>query len=76
MALPIAGKGHEAPAGLDFTWFVYGSSLEREAFARLSSDARPAPAYLEVLVRGARASGLSEEWIHRLEALRAAGTGR
>ena len=179
MALPIAGKGHEAPAGRDFTWFVYGSSLDREAFAawagehgyalppmerarparlpgfriafdvvsrswggavaslveapgdvveglavpmpgsarglvehkegavsglytaievtlqdgrtgaaipaiafraaasrRLSSDARPAPAYLAVLVRGARASGLSAEWIHRLEALRGAGTGR
>ena len=33
MALPVFGKAHEARAGEDFTWFVYGSSLDRAAFA-------------------------------------------
>jgi gamma-glutamylcyclotransferase len=173
MTLPIAGKPHGAAAGADFTWFVYGSSLDRETFAawardhghavppmtgarrarlpgfrlafdvvsrawhgvvadlaeapgdlveglavpmpgsarglvehregaayglyvpfevslqdaetgapiraiafraassrRLPAESAPSEAYLEVLVRGARASGLSENWIHRLEGLR------
>jgi hypothetical protein len=175
MPLPIAGKGHEAPAGPGFVWFVYGSSLDRAAFAawarehgyalpsfegarvarlpdhrlafdvvsrfwggavaslapargevveglavpmpgaarglvdhkegaisglfepapvelvvpesgekvaalayraaparRLPADAPPSGAFLESLVRGARASGLSAGWIARLESLRAA----
>jgi hypothetical protein len=38
---------------------------------RLASDAPPSAAYLEVLLRGARASGLSEDWIRRIEALAA-----
>jgi gamma-glutamylcyclotransferase len=33
MTIPIFGKAHEAAAGADFTWFVYGSSLDRAAFA-------------------------------------------
>ena len=33
MSIPIFGKAHEAQAGADFTWFVYGSSLDRAAFA-------------------------------------------
>jgi gamma-glutamylcyclotransferase len=33
MTIPIFGKAHEARAGADFTWFVYGSSLDRAAFA-------------------------------------------
>jgi gamma-glutamylcyclotransferase len=33
MALPVFGKAHEAKAAPDFTWFVYGSSLDRAAFA-------------------------------------------
>ncbi len=33
MPIPIFGKAHEAQAGADFTWFVYGSSLDRVAFA-------------------------------------------
>src|SRR5436309_1845420 len=33
MTLPIAGKAHEASAGVPFTWFIYGSSLDAEAFA-------------------------------------------
>jgi len=33
MTIPIFGKAHEAAAGADFTWFVYGSSLDRSAFA-------------------------------------------
>jgi gamma-glutamylcyclotransferase len=169
--LNVVGRAHEATAGPDFTWFVYGSSLDREAFAawagdhgyrlpdfsrarparlpgfrlafeapsrmwggpvaslaedpsdhveglavpmpgasrglvdhkegavsglyvpvavtletaagplpalafrvapsrRLPADGPPAPAYLEALLRGARASGLTAAWIARLEALR------
>jgi len=173
MPLPIAGKAHEASAGRDFVWFVYGSSLDTEAFAawarehgyappsfggarparlagfrlafdvvsrfwggataslaeapgdfvegiaapipgaarglvehkegavsglyepihvelevtggervpaiayraapsrRLPADALPAPAFLDVVIRGARARGLSAEWIEKLERLRA-----
>jgi hypothetical protein len=33
MTIPIFGTAHEAPAGADFTWFVYGSSLDQGAFA-------------------------------------------
>ena len=33
MALPVFGKAHEAKASSDFVWFVYGSSLDRAAFA-------------------------------------------
>jgi gamma-glutamylcyclotransferase len=32
MGLPIAGKAHEAGAGAPFHWFIYGSSLDVEAF--------------------------------------------
>ncbi|WP_242345617.1 gamma-glutamylcyclotransferase [Anaeromyxobacter terrae] len=42
---------------------------------RLANDAPPSPAYLEVLLRGARARGLSEDWIRRLEALAATPRG-
>jgi hypothetical protein len=172
MTIPIFGRAHEAPAGADFTWFVYGSSLDRAAFAdwarahgyvvpdfsrsrparllgwrlafdvvskhwggavaslveapgqfveglavpmagaarglvehkegavsglytavevalqpveagppipavafraapgrRLPSEAPPAPAYVTVLLKGAREAGLSAEWMGRLEAL-------
>ncbi|MEI6224637.1 MAG: gamma-glutamylcyclotransferase family protein [Deltaproteobacteria bacterium] len=169
--LNVVGRAHEAVSGPGFTWFVYGSSLDREAFAawardhgyrvpdfsaarparlpgwrlsfdapsrmwggpvaslaesagnaveglavpmpgdarglvdhkegavsglyepmavtletaggpvpalafrvaaarRLPTDGPPAPAYLDVLLNGARASGLSPAWIARLEALR------
>jgi hypothetical protein len=37
---------------------------------RLPAEGPPAPAYLEVLLRGARAAGLSEGWQARLAALR------
>jgi gamma-glutamylcyclotransferase len=40
------------------------------AARRLPADGPPAPAYLDVMLRGARASGLSPGWIARLEALR------
>lgn len=33
MPLPIVGKAHEAQGALDFHWFIYGSSLNRGAFA-------------------------------------------
>ena len=34
MPLPVFGKAHESPAAAAaFTWFVYGSSLDRTAFA-------------------------------------------
>lgn len=32
MSLSISGAAHQAPAGADFVWFLYGSSLDREAF--------------------------------------------
>jgi len=32
MPLPISGAAHEARPGSDFLWFVYGSSLDRDAF--------------------------------------------
>jgi hypothetical protein len=170
--LNVVGRAHEAPAGPGFTWFVYGSSLDREAFGdwardhgyrvpdlsaarparlrdwriafdapsrmwggpvaslaeapgdaveglavpmpgearglvdhkegavsglyeampvtletaagpvpalayrvarsrRLPAEGTPAPAYLDVLLRGARAAGLPGPWIARLERLRA-----
>jgi hypothetical protein len=173
MALPVFGKAHEATAAAaPFTWFVYGSSLDRPAFAewagshgylvpafegaaparlqgfrlafdvvsrhwggavaslaeapgdfveglavplpgaarglvehkegavsglytgfevqlqpmaggtplpavafraaagrRLPAEAPPSQAYLEVMIRGARASGLSAEWLERLQRL-------
>jgi hypothetical protein len=171
--LSVVGKAHESAAGGDFVWFVYGSSLDREAFAewaaehgyrvpdlsagrparlpgyrlafdtasrfwggavaslvpssadaveglavpmpgaarglvdhkegaisglyepfevtlepldgggpfraiayrtvparRLPSEAPPSPRYLDVVLRGARASSLSPEWVARLESLR------
>jgi gamma-glutamylcyclotransferase len=33
MPLPIHGKAHQAGPSADFVWFVYGSSLDRPAFA-------------------------------------------
>jgi gamma-glutamylcyclotransferase len=33
MGLPVVGKAHEAQRGAAFNWFVYGSSLDRGAFA-------------------------------------------
>jgi hypothetical protein len=33
MGLPVVGKAHEASAGAPFVWFIYGSSLDRAAFA-------------------------------------------
>jgi len=32
MGLPVVGKAHEAQAGAPFRWFIYGSSLDVEAF--------------------------------------------
>lgn len=36
--LPVVGKAHEAKAGAPFTWFIYGSSLDRDAFARWAAE--------------------------------------
>jgi gamma-glutamylcyclotransferase len=44
---------------------AYVASEER----RLASEATPAPAWLGTVLRGARASGLSEAWIAALEKL-------
>jgi gamma-glutamylcyclotransferase len=38
MPLPITGAAHEAATGADFTWFVYGSSLDLEAFGAWASE--------------------------------------
>ena len=45
MALPVFGKAHETPAAAaPFTWFVYGSSLDRAAFAEWAgSHGYPVP---------------------------------
>ena len=37
--LPVVGKAHgEARVGAPFTWFIYGSSLDREAFAHWAGE--------------------------------------
>lgn len=36
--LNVVGRAHEASAGPGFTWFVYGSSLDAEAFAAWARD--------------------------------------
>jgi hypothetical protein len=39
MALPVFGKAHEAQAAAaPFTWFVYGSSLDRTAFGEWATS--------------------------------------
>ena len=39
MPLPISGAAHETgAAGPDFVWFVYGSSLDREAFTAWAAE--------------------------------------
>src|SRR5512138_388099 len=38
MPLPIAGTPREAGPGGDFTWFVYGSSLDAGAFAAWAQE--------------------------------------
>jgi gamma-glutamylcyclotransferase len=40
---------------------------------RLAAEGPPSPAFLDAVVRGARAAGLSAAWIARLEALRGDG---
>jgi gamma-glutamylcyclotransferase len=37
-SLPVVGKAHEAGAGAPFVWFVYGSSLDRGAFAHWAGE--------------------------------------
>jgi hypothetical protein len=32
MGLPVVGKAHEAGGGSPFVWFIYGSSLDLDAF--------------------------------------------
>jgi gamma-glutamylcyclotransferase len=36
--LNVVGRAHEAPESAPFTWFVYGSSLDREAFSAWAAD--------------------------------------
>ena len=36
--LPVVGKAHEAQAGAPFVWFIYGSSLDRDAFAHWAGE--------------------------------------
>lgn len=56
MPLPISGAVHEnQAAGADFVWFIYGSSLDREAFRAWAAEhghampdfARAVPARLD-----------------------------
>lgn len=37
-SLPVVGKAHEAGAGAPFVWFIYGSSLDRDAFAAWADE--------------------------------------
>jgi CTP:molybdopterin cytidylyltransferase MocA len=38
MGLSVVGKAHEADLGAPFTWFVYGSSLDRGSFESWARD--------------------------------------
>jgi gamma-glutamylcyclotransferase len=39
MGLPVVGKAHEGQqAGAPFHWFIYGSSLDRDAFAQWAQE--------------------------------------
>ena len=38
MPLPIAGKAHQAAPSAPFTWFIYGSSLDRAAFEHWAGE--------------------------------------
>ena len=49
---------------------VHALAFRVAAERRLPADGPPSPGYLEVMLRGARAAGLSPAWIERLESLR------
>jgi hypothetical protein len=67
----ISGLYEPFPAMLETSAGPAAAVAYRVAAARrLAGEAPPAPAYLEVLLRGARAAGLSGAWVARLEALR------
>jgi gamma-glutamylcyclotransferase len=38
MGLPVVGKAHEAAAGAPFNWFIYGSSLDADAFSAWAAE--------------------------------------
>jgi hypothetical protein len=38
MGLPVVGKAHEAQAGAPFRWFIYGSSLDVDAFRAWAAE--------------------------------------
>lgn len=38
MALPVTGPSRDPAAGQDFTWFVYGSSLDEASFAAWAQE--------------------------------------
>ena len=38
MGLPVVGKAHEAGAGAPFNWFIYGSSLDADAFRAWAAE--------------------------------------
>jgi hypothetical protein len=38
MGLPVVGKAHEAEAGAPFNWFIYGSSLDADAFRAWAAE--------------------------------------
>jgi len=59
--LPVVGKAHEdARAGAPFTWFIYGSSLDRDAFAAWAAE------------HGYRVPDFAAAWPARLEGHRLA----
>jgi gamma-glutamylcyclotransferase len=38
MGLPVVGKAHEAGPGAPFNWFIYGSSLDADAFRAWAAE--------------------------------------
>jgi|MudIll2142460700_1097286.scaffolds.fasta_scaffold656660_2 hypothetical protein len=61
--LPLAG-------GQPIAAIAYRSHPSR----RLPAESPPSPVYLEALIRGARAAGLSPGWVAHLESLRRRGS--
>jgi hypothetical protein len=58
MGLPVVGKAHEAGGTAAFDWFVYGSSLDRDAFAAWCGE------------HGYRLPDFARAWAARLDGYR------
>src|SRR5437660_992991 len=58
MGLPVVGKAHEAARSAPFAWFIYGSSLDRDAFAAWCGE------------HGYRLPDFSRAWAARVDGVR------